>query len=263
MDRGAWWATVYGVAKSQTRLRDWTELIYIIYNYQTYWLLLLCENKCRELSWSRAKGRLSSTQQHTNGPQPSRAWGKNTWQLYSNYQNCHFYLYYIPLHPGSSGYYIVVVKLLSHVWLFCAPMDWIPPSFSVHGIFQARILEWVAISFSRGSSWPGDWTWVSFIAGRFFTTEPPRKALRLIYKCINYFFAMQVRCFSNMLGLLGRDCNRISFSLAWEKEVAFLTMSYIFEWCCWWRFLVCRERRSNELRETVVFRTWNPGLTVR
>ena len=39
---------------------------------------------------------------------------------------------------------------------------------SVHGILQARILEWVAIPFSRGSSWPRDWTWVSCIAGRFF-----------------------------------------------------------------------------------------------
>ena len=37
----------------------------------------------------------------------------------------------------------------------CHPMDCSLPVFSVHGIFQARILEWVAISFSRGSSWPG------------------------------------------------------------------------------------------------------------
>ena len=40
---------------------------------------------------------------------------------------------------------------------------------SVHGIFQARVLEWVAISFSRGSSWPRDGTRVSCIAGRHFT----------------------------------------------------------------------------------------------
>ena len=40
----------------------------------------------------------------------------------------------------------------------CNPMDWIPLGFSVHGIFQARILEWVAISYSTGSSWPKDWT---------------------------------------------------------------------------------------------------------
>ena len=44
---------------------------------------------------------------------------------------------------------IVVVESLSHAWLLYDPMDCIPPGSSVHGIFQARILEWVAIPFSR------------------------------------------------------------------------------------------------------------------
>ena len=44
-----------------------------------------------------------------------------------------------------------------------------PPGFSVHGVFQVRILEWIAISFSRGSSQPRNWTQVSCIAGRFST----------------------------------------------------------------------------------------------
>ena len=44
---------------------------------------------------------------------------------------------------------------------------------SVHGTLQARILEWVAIPFSRRSSWPRDWNHVSCTAGRFLTTEPP------------------------------------------------------------------------------------------
>ena len=50
----------------------------------------------------------------------------------------------------------------------CDPVDCSPPGSSVHGILQARILEWVAISFSRGSSWPRDQTQVSRIAGRHF-----------------------------------------------------------------------------------------------
>ena len=50
----------------------------------------------------------------------------------------------------------------------CDPMDCSLPGSSVHGIFQARILEWVAISFSRGSSRPGDRTQVSCIVGRHF-----------------------------------------------------------------------------------------------
>ena len=51
----------------------------------------------------------------------------------------------------------------------CDPMDCSPPGFSVHGISQARILEWIATSFSRGSSLPRDRTQVCHIAGRFFT----------------------------------------------------------------------------------------------
>ena len=48
-------------------------------------------------------------------------------------------------------------------------MDCSPPGSSVHGILQARILKWVAISFSKGTSQPSYQTWVSSIAGRFFT----------------------------------------------------------------------------------------------
>ena len=53
----------------------------------------------------------------------------------------------------------------------CNPMDHDPPGPSVLGILQARILEWVAIPSSRGSSGPRDRTWVSCIAGGFFTDE--------------------------------------------------------------------------------------------
>ena len=54
-------------------------------------------------------------------------------------------------------------------------MDCSLPDSSVHRICQARILEWVAISYSKGSSRPRDRTHVSCIAGGFFTTEPPGK----------------------------------------------------------------------------------------
>ena len=55
----------------------------------------------------------------------------------------------------------------------CNPTDGSFPGSSVHAILPARILEWVAIPFSRGSSQLRDWTWVSCIAGRFFITAPP------------------------------------------------------------------------------------------
>ena len=51
----------------------------------------------------------------------------------------------------------------------CNPMGYSLPCSSVHGIFQTRVLEWVAIFYSRGSSQPRDWTWVSRIASRHFT----------------------------------------------------------------------------------------------
>ena len=60
--------------------------------------------------------------------------------------------------------------LVTQLYLtLCDPMDHNPPGSSVHGISQARILEWVVISFSRRSSRPRGQTWVSCIVGRFFT----------------------------------------------------------------------------------------------
>ena len=62
--------------------------------------------------------------------------------------------------------YVLVAQLCLTL---CNPMDYNLPGSSVHGILQARILEWVVIHFSRESSRPRDGTWVSCIAGRFFT----------------------------------------------------------------------------------------------
>ena len=74
--------------------------------------------------------------------------------------------------------------LLSHCQCFAAPSG-----FSAHGIFQAKILEWVVISFSRGYSWSRDRTWGSCIAGRLFIIWASREALilfdvRAIFKFI-------------------------------------------------------------------------------
>ena len=58
----------------------------------------------------------------------------------------------------------------------CNPKDCSPPGSSVHGILQARILEWVAIPFSRGFFQPRDQTWDFCIAGRLLLSESPGKA---------------------------------------------------------------------------------------
>ena len=62
----------------------------------------------------------------------------------------------------------------------CDPKDYSPPGSSVHGIFQARIPEWVAISFSRASSWPRDQTWVSCIADKLFTIWATREVINIL-----------------------------------------------------------------------------------
>ena len=58
----------------------------------------------------------------------------------------------------------------------CDTTDYSLPGSSIHGIFQGRVLEWVAISFSRGSSRPRDWIQVSHTAGRHFTIWAIREA---------------------------------------------------------------------------------------
>ena len=73
---------------------------------------------------------------------------------------------------------VFVVQLCPTV---CDPMDSSWPDFSVHGIFQARVLEWVAMLSSRGSSRPGNQTWVSCIADRFLTIWATLEA-RLFWK---------------------------------------------------------------------------------
>ena len=63
------------------------------------------------------------------------------------------------------------VKVAQSCPILCDPMD-----YTLHEILQARILEWVAFPFSRGSSQPRDQTQVSHIAGRFFTSWATREA---------------------------------------------------------------------------------------
>ena len=64
------------------------------------------------------------------------------------------------------------VKLLQSCLTVCNPVDCSPSGSSVHGILQARILEWVAVPSSKESSRPRDQTSISFIAGRFSAVEP-------------------------------------------------------------------------------------------
>ena len=83
-------------------------------------------------------------------------------------------------------------KSLSHIWLFATPGS------SVHGIYQARILEWVAISFSRGTSWAREWPLVSYIAGRFWIREAHYVHIHIhMYLCV---------CVCVFVAALGLSC---------------------------------------------------------
>ena len=90
----------------------------------------------------------------------------------------------------------------------CDPMDCSLLHSSVHRIFQARVLEWVAISFSRGSSWPRDQTQVSQTVGRW---EPPKRPIKIIQNVPIY------PSFSFLSGLyLNRKIRKLTLTLCYQ-----------------------------------------------
>ena len=82
-------------------------------------------------------------------------------------------------------YCIVVLSSLSCVWLFATPRTVACETPLSVGVSMQELLEWVAISFSRGNSWPKDWAQVSCLAGRLFIAEPPGKSPYNANKNIN------------------------------------------------------------------------------
>ena len=91
--------------------------------------------------------------------------------------------------PSAMKEILKVKMLVTHSFpALCDPMDCSPPGSSVHGIFQARILKWVAISYFRGSSRPRGRIHVSCIAGGFFTAESSGKPIKLSSNLPNKYF---------------------------------------------------------------------------
>ena len=98
-------------------------------------------------------------------------------------------------------------------WLtLCHPMN-----YRVHGILQARILEWIAFPFSRGSSQPRNCTQVSCIAGGFFTNFATREAQEIWYKCTQ----TQILWFLRILWILEVCVLKINTPLIPEDAVIF------------------------------------------
>ena len=111
------------------------------------------------------------------------------------------------------------------------------PGSSVHGILQVRILEWVAIPFSRGSSWPMDRTWVSCLAGRFYifwatrVESFPKKIIWLVWRLSVSFFACSP---TNIEKWLGHFCEGYYFFMPFQNKKWFLACadkdSQLLEW---------------------------------
>ena len=80
----------------------------------------------------------------------------------------------------------------------CDLMDCSLPRSSIHGNFQARVLEWVAISFSRGSSQPRDQTLVSRIVGRRFTVWATRKVIRWVIRAVQKSMCLELLSLSSV-----------------------------------------------------------------
>ena len=114
----------------------------------------------------------------------------------------------------------VVVQSLSCVQFFCDPMDCSTPGSSVHGISQAGILEWVAISFSREFSKLRDRIPLSCIAGGFFTTEPqrsPRGRRKPCNICHSNFWHIDAG-YSKSLRRMSMACSFIRKMREWLEE---------------------------------------------
>ena len=112
------------------------------------------------------------------------------------------------LKPGDEDMCVCVcvcvcVLVAQSCLTLCNSMNCTPPGFSVQGILQARILEWIAIPFSRGSSRPRDGTQVSWLAGEFFTTEALMRAWASYYSL--FLFLAYLKHWDSILFLRKRD----------------------------------------------------------
>ena len=172
MDTGAWWAAIYGVAQSRTRLKRLSSSRSRYLFGRRRFKLITVSELCgygKKYSWSGVgwgdwpffrMSLLLKWIQHSIEKWIKRSVHRKkvisgTFQLPTEELN--------DWDHGSIIESEVIVLVASN-------------SLRPHGILQARILQWVAIAFSSGSSKPRDWTQVSCIAGRFFTSWATREA---------------------------------------------------------------------------------------
>ena len=190
MDGGAWWAAVHGVAEGRTRLSDFT----LTFHFHALEKEMATHSSV--LAWripgTGELGGLPSMGLHRVGHDWSDLAATSSYDP----NLCYFYCSLPPKYSSATDATKAIFRILPiarvsilfihmSIWnwkcesvsssVVCEPlrplMDSSLPGSSVPGILQVRILEWVAIPFSRGSSQPREWTLVSCLAGRFFTVS--------------------------------------------------------------------------------------------
>ena len=134
-----------------------------------------------------------------------------SWQQFQGWCECHN----LHFSYGESRRWGITSKVARSVWrtqscpTLHSPTDSSPPGSFVHGILQAGILQWVAISFSRGSSWPRDQTQVSCTARRFFTICATRET-HVFFEWLWDYILVSAPCYWPSLSL---KCKCIKLSL--------------------------------------------------
>ena len=149
---------------------------------------------------------------------------------------CHFSLD-VSLFPSICMY----AKLLQSCLTLCDSMVCSPPGFTVHGILQARILEWVAMPSSRGSSKTRDGTRISTspaLADLFFTTSTTWEAHSLVYSCA---FPINILLCNHNTTIKIRKLTLVHRDLLFQKLLKFCQM-----------FL----RINRAIQDDIVFRLW-------
>ena len=162
--------------KDQTWLKDWTTTTNraCSLNYYTLVLLFIIEN------W------LVVIKPHLH-----------YWQWRNGFLMTKYCMVFLPvLQSILSLHYCCCCCVAKPCLTLSNPIDCSPADPSAHEISQARVLEWVAITFSRRSSQHRDWTHTSCTASKFFTTEPPEKpVLSLIKGLLNRFAKYLLRTY--------------------------------------------------------------------
>ena len=151
----------------------------------------------------------------------------------------------------------------------CDPMDWSLWGSSIHGILQARILEWVAISFSRGSSQPRDRTQVSHIAGRRFNLWATREAPHASKVMLKIFHARLQHYVNQELpevqagfrkGRLTRDqidiCWIIDKAREFQKKTSTSLSSTTPKTLTMWIIIVCGKLLKRWEYQTILSASW-------